>query len=455
MKIMIAPRSLDSNKGDQALMLRAVEFVRSADDGCEVGIMTEDPDGDGKAQVRHTRSERVNIFSPILPHPRRVANKRIRKVIDSGSVLWKMRCRAILDFFQSILILFCSGHPRLARTLLGKERFRTYVYLRSCRALIVRGGGFIYAHGGVYWAYFLWFSLFIITLAHRCGIPVIVLPNSFGPFDTRWSRWWAGRVLRRCRILTAREYISRNVLELYLRAHPLLFPDMAFGLEPSAASWARKELEGRGVPLGRKLCVGVTMRPWRFLNVKNCRARYESYLRSFASFLEYAVAGGFAPVLFAHSVGPHAHEDDRIALNAVLDLSSVADEVIMIDDDYDCRQAQALYGCMDYMVCTRFHSAIFSINQKVPCLAVSYQGYKVKGIMEEIGLGNFILSIDSISAVKLISAFESLRVEKKEVRKKMEDYGKACRDRLDELRRLMVGQLHSAPGRNKARKAGG
>jgi len=443
MKIMIAPSSLDCNKGDQALMRQAVEVIRSADDSCELGIMAEGSSGDDNAQVRQTRRLGVKIFSTVLPHPRRVAGEGVREILDSGWSLWKMRFRAVLDFFQSLLLLLFSRHPLLIRCLLGKERFRTYNYLRSCRALVVRGGGFIYAHGGIYWAYFIWFSLFNLALAHRCGVPVIVLPNSFGPFVTRWSRWWTGRVLGRCRIVTAREPVSRDVFKHAIHGQPLLFPDMAFGLEPAAASWARSELGKLGVPLGQRPCIGVTMRPWRFPGSKDPRAKYESYLRAFVSFLEYAVARGYAPVLFAHSVGPHAHEDDRLALDAAMKSSSVVDELILIDNDYDYRQAQALYGQMDYMVCTRFHSAIFCINQTVPCLAVSYQGYKVRGIMGEIGLENFVLPIDNINAAGLISAFKSLQAESGTVRRKMEDYINVCRSRLDELRRLVAGELSS------------
>lgn len=444
MKILIAPRSLDCNKGDQALMWQALEFIRSADDVCELAVMVDGPAGNDNAQVRKTRKLGVRIFPAVLPHPQRVVGKRGRKVIDYGASLWKMRFQAMLDFSGSLLLLLCPRSRLWARFLLGKDRYHTYDYLRRCRALIVKGGGFIYAHGGLYWAYFLWFSLFCLVLAQRCGIPVIVLPNSFGPFTSRWSRFWARKVLGRCMLVTTREPLSFALLDRMVPGKPLLFPDMAFELEPAASSWARSELMSLGVPLGRRPCIGVTMRPWRFPGSKDPRAKYESYLRAFASFLEYVVARGYTPVLFAHSVGPHAHEDDRIALNDVMKSSSVRDELILIDDDYDCRQAKAMYREMDYMVCTRFHSAIFSISGGVPCLAVSYQGYKARGIMGEVGLGDFVLPIEHIDARSLIAAFEKLQAEREEVKQKMRGYMVKCRSRLEELRRSVVRELRSS-----------
>jgi colanic acid/amylovoran biosynthesis protein len=187
------------------------------------------------------------------------------------------------------------------------------------------------------------------------------------------------------------------------------------------------------------------MRPWRFPGSQEPRDRYEAYLRAFAEFLRYAVERGYSPLLFAHSLGPHAHEDDRIALRAAREISSVGERVILIDGEYDCRQIKALYGKMDYMVCTRFHSAIFAISQGIPCLAVSYQGYKAGGIMGEIGLENFVLPIDNISPATLISAFEKLRAEEDAVKAKMKKYMTGCREELDRFSRLAAAELSVPP----------
>jgi colanic acid/amylovoran biosynthesis protein len=143
-------------------------------------------------------------------------------------------------------------------------------------------------------------------------------------------------------------------------------------------------------------------------------------------------------------VGPHAHEDDRIALRAVLEETSVAERVRFVDGDYDCRQVKALYQFMDFMVCTRFHSAIFSVAQNVPCVAVSYQGYKAPGIMQEIGLQDYCLSIETVNAESLIEAYEKLVAAREEVKQKMKIYMDACRQRLADLQHLVDQEIGDA-----------
>ena len=85
--------------------------------------------------------------------------------------------------------------------------------------------------------------------------------------------------------------------------------------------------------------------------------------------------------------------------------------------------------------------AIFSIAQQVPCLAIAYQGPKATGIMEEIGLSDFIFSIYDINDNLLIEAFERLVVKQKEVKKQMKAYTFDCSQRLNELEKIVTVKL--------------
>jgi colanic acid/amylovoran biosynthesis protein len=437
----MGPGVLDCNRGDQALVWEAIRTLRKCSPDCEIAIMSDVYDDPDDNQSRQTRKLGIEILPLLLPNPRRAATKNKVEVIDSGWSLVKMRLRAILDFIEMNILLLLPRSWNLSRISFGKDRYRTYEFLRECDAFVIKGGGYIYAYRGLRWAYYIWFGLFPLMLAQRCGINVIILPNSFGPFDTKWGRWLARRVLSRCEIVTAREPESFEVLNALTPGHAKLFPDMAFNVEPVDSQWAKEELICHGIALGKKPCVGITMRPWRFPNAEDPREKYMNYIKAFATLIEYLLDNGYTPVLFAHVVGPHAHEDDRIALHDVLQATPATDRVIYIDGDYNCRQIKSLYGLMDFMVCTRFHSAIFSIAQDIPCLVIGYQGYKATGIMGEIGLENFVCSIDDVDCDLLIRAFERLVANQREVKQNMDTYVTGCRQRLNQLYDLIVAKI--------------
>jgi colanic acid/amylovoran biosynthesis protein len=440
-KFLIGPAALDCNRGDQALLWQAIDVVRQASPGCEVAVMADVYDEPEDSQTRQTRKLGLRIMAMLLPNPRRSATPGKQEVIDSGWSLVKMKFRAVLDLVQMLVLLVLPRNRRLARLLLGKDRYQTYQYLRDCNALVIKGGGYIYAYHGLRWVYYIWFGLFPLMLAQRCGVSVVVMPNSLGPFDSRWGRFLARRVLGRCKVLTIRESESFNFFNTILPGKAKLYPDMAFGLTPEDPDWAKAQLVHHNVPLFKKKCVGITMRPWRFPNARKPQENYRNYIQAFAKFIEYLLVHGYVPVLYAHVIGPHSHEDDRIALRDTLEVISAADRVFYIEGDYNCRQVKALYGFMDYMLCTRFHSAIFSIAQRVPCLAISYQGYKATGIMKEIGLDDFIFPIDHINGDLLIEAFQKLVANQQEVKQKMDTYMIDCRQRLNQLQDLLIAKI--------------
>lgn len=440
-KFLICPGALDCNRGDQALAWEAIDLLREVSHNCEIAIMSDSYDDPNDSQSRQTRKRNIAIIPPILFNPRRVASKKKYEVIDSGWSLAKMKLRALADAIQISLLLLLAKNRIWARLLLSKPQYRTYTYLRSCRALVVKGGGYIYSYRGLRWAYYILFGLFPIMLAQRCGIKVIILPNSFGPFETRWSRWLVRLVLGRCELIAAREYKSYDVLNTLIPDKAKLFPDMAFVLKPDKTTWAKKELMGYGIPLGEKKCVGITMRPWRFPNAENPQEKYANYIQTFAKFMEHLLQIGFMPVLFAHTTGPGAHENDTIALKDALHTMFLAEQIPYVDADYNCRQIKSLYSLMDFMVCTRFHSAIFSISQEIPCIAVGYQGYKASGIMGEIGLEKFNFSIDELHHDLLIEAFGNLISCQEEVKKKMKVYMNVCDEKLHTLHGLVASVI--------------
>lgn len=150
---------------------------------------------------------------------------------------------------------------------------------------------------------------------------------------------------------------------------------------------------------------------------------------------------GFFVLLVSQTLGPSSHEDDRKAIKDVLNNLNNTENVEVIEEmDLNCRDLKFLYGQVDYLIGTRFHSVIFSISSNTPAIAISYGGNKGEGIMKEIGLQDFEIPIEKVSFSVLTQKFEELRNNKKyyldKVAKYMEKAKKEREYLIETIRQL-------------------
>lgn len=413
LRVSIGPGVVDSNKGDQALVSESVRLARQIYPDAEIRLISnlaaglESEDG----ETRHTRRLGVEALAPLLPSPRRGSLNRAGAV-DTRWHTVRMGLTALFDAAWSLVFLVVCKYPRLANMMLGADKRKTCAFLRSSEVLIVKGGGFIYGYKGLRYYYFLYYQLYLFMAAMRMGVPVVILPNSFGPFYTGFSKWLTRRVLNRCKLVAAREKISYEWLEkIGVDMGPVsLMPDLAFMLEPGSAEDAERRLEAVGVDLARPK-LGVTLRPWRFPGHDDPQAAWRNYLGAVTEALNHALSKGWQIVFLPQSLGPHDHEDDRIAIRQVMERLP-AEQRKFADGDWLPADLAAMYGQMDLMLGTRMHSVIFGLVSGVPALAISYQGPKATGIMQAVGLGDFVVPIEQTRGEKLIELFDRLADER-------------------------------------------
>lgn len=79
----------------------------------------------------------------------------------------------------------------------------------------------------------------------------------------------------------------------------------------------------------------------------------------------------------------------------------------VVDDTYDCYFQQYLISKLYAVVGMRYHSNIFSAKMGVPFLSVAYE-QKMKGFAEKVGLSDYCISIDELTAENLTAYFDRL-----------------------------------------------
>ena len=415
-QVLIIPGNTDLNRGDQALVWESIRLVEDVygKENVSCFLMTDLYGRDAYLQNRQTKKLGYRFINTLLKHPGR---KFQNKVEDSKGyskiTLAKWGWQAFWDFFHTRLLLSQSKFLRsIGESFLTLNEKETLNVIKTIDVVFVKGGGFIHSYGGITDPYFIYFLTFHLRLAEAYGKKVVMLPNSVGPLKNSIARKIAIKALKKCSLVTVRENLSKSFLKT-LGIEASCYPDLGFFLQPSEYEM-ETYLKQHGIPKNQKKIV-LTLRPYRFTGYDHPNELFEKYISSFVEFVQYLVAEGYHITFMAHTLGPSSHENDSIAIRNVLEAlpNYIHKEISYIEDsELNCRDIEKLYSYYDYMIGTRFHSVIFSLNVNVPSIAIAYGGNKGRGIMEFLDNGEFSIDMDKVTDSILISTFENLKANR-------------------------------------------
>lgn len=401
-KTIILPSCDDGNRGDQALVWRTREIAEAAGLADECMMLTDLID-----ESSQSRATGIGLLAPILRHPSYKfspkSNMRYGKLLF---LIWG--AISVADGARSLMLLFPVARFLFSRFMPEQER-KTLREIKTADACFVKGGGFIHTTSSFVDPYKAYFFLYHVILAQSMGKKVYVMPNSFGPLKGSLYQWIVRRTLSRCELVTSRETVSQDMLEA-IGIKSALYPDLAFGLESEIPDVPY--LQGIRARSGNRQIVGITARPYRFPGVANPQAAYTNYLNEMATFAKWLFSEGYFPVFIEHVVSSGEHESDISAINVISDKLENDEFAVFKNDALNCRQLKAVYGECDYVVGTRFHSVIFALSEGTPALAIGYGGNKGRGIMRDIGMPEFVLSIENFTSSETSSLFSKMVVSR-------------------------------------------
>ena len=112
----------------------------------------------------------------------------------------------------------------------------------------------------------------------------------------------------------------------------------------------------------------------------------------------------------------HSPDDDDRILSRKMAAAVDSDRVVVSTSDCSPEEFKAMIGSTDIFITVRMHAAILATSMGVPTLAIAYE-YKTNGIMEMLGVGEYVLSIDNLRLNEVIAKIDSLRHNKDKIRK--------------------------------------
>lgn len=419
MKALIVPGVTDNNKGDQALVWETYRLIKDTNLFDEINIVLSiNKNTDYPENVKQTIDKGIKIIpTNILKHPRRNINFQNDYVKDSYRNLFRMIFNGIFDLLSSLLILIVSNKKHLRQIFLPRSYNSLLDIYTEADVVFLKGGGFIHAYGEFYAFYLMWYFLFYIRLANKMKKKVIILPNSFGPFEGFWVKKQVKSVLSKVDLIYCREEVSSKALSELLGYPIKVESDLGFHLKVSSNAEEKVSYYFKKYNIDENDALfGLTLRPWRFPNMSNSKEKYHNYINAIAEAVNFVSKTGRKVVIFNQSIGPNAHEDDRNAIMDLIKLLPNENMITWINEDLPCDILKTMYSKCESFLGTRFHSVIFAITSLVPSIAIAYGGNKGTGIMYDFNLNEYVIPIEKVSGEILCSMLSHLWENNVEIR---------------------------------------
>ena len=276
-------------------------------------------------------------------------------------------------------------------------------------------------------------------VARLRGCKVTVLSVGAGPIDSAVGRRVVKAALSLAHYRSYRDRASKAAVEAtgFRAERDPVFPDLAFGLHPSASGPSSPEPKSH-----RMVALGLMEYVESYSAAGPMSETYGRYLESLALFVRWlldqdydvklvlgdddtAVIGDFTDALRRHA---GSYDETRVVYRSA---RSVQELFIQISD-------------ADVVVATRFHNVLMSLLLEKPVIAISFH-HKCSSLMREMGLSDFSQEMGEIDADVLIAHFQALTQNAPDIARTIEQRIEQARDALNRQYELVFDAGEQTP----------
>jgi len=239
-----------------------------------------------------------------------------------------------------------------------------------------------------------------ILLACQLARCVVLAPQSIGPINSRSGRWLIRRIVRRVDRIFLREQESMAFLTQIMGGQISrkisVVGDLAFWYSRLPKSSVSEEMSQLGIDCDIKV-FGITIVDWNFPGVQDREKARLGYIRSLSRLIGHVENRGSHQIVIFNQVS--------YDLGLAKEIKRLHPKVLVDVGERDAALHLKLIGCCDVFLGTRFHSCIFALLGHIPTTAIAYLP-KTRGMMNDFGMGEFVVDINEVSGEKLIEQFE-------------------------------------------------
>lgn len=411
-RVLIIHAGSMKNKGTQALLKSDVAILReNFGPETHVSVLATDVDG-----VRRMSLPLHNIFPPVIDIPYEKADFFAKRLgFERKSLNYKLFALFSLFamFFQMVFSSFSAVLVRMG--FKGLYRSQILNEMKNCDLVVSYSDenfkeAASYLPLNIYWI-LTWWSMLVsrtwdVLVAKYFGKPVVMFPNSVGPFRTLIGRFISKRALKSCNIVLVREPISYKIVESLGCDIPSI---LTFD-----TTWTFRSVKSSPVKVDSRPAVGVSL---GFYAQVFSEDEIEKQTRVFAETFDEAIRRfGFHIFFVPHYISGFRYDDLEISKMVVQKMERKGKAEILEIESAD--EFKAFLDDMDLVVSAKMHPAVLALSGGVPTLCIAYD-HKQTGLFDSLGMSECVLPIYEFSKERLLSKISSVWKNSNEIRAKL------------------------------------
>jgi colanic acid/amylovoran biosynthesis protein len=325
---------------------------------------------------------------------------------------------------------------KLKRLLLAARSFsgtlstdKKNSFFCNTKAILDAGGGSLFS-SNKYWFYLgLYQHLLNLWIGKKNEIPVVIFPQSIGPFNKAADRYFVGRVLKQLDLVLVRERISSSLLSEMGVKHQLV-PDIAF-LANFIREPSQRVVQFRSTLTTSRTKVGVTVLNWGWaVDSKRGTSPVNDYLEKIAATCKRLNRQTPLHAYIFPQVTASFGDSDLPPSQRLHSLLGSEVPATIVDFDASASDLCHLYREMDIFLGSRMHSCIFAISQGVPTIGLAYQP-KTIGTFELVGLDKFAFDIRGWSVDTLHRTMSGILADRGDARRLFSRSAKWAKEEIE------------------------
>jgi polysaccharide pyruvyl transferase WcaK-like protein len=383
-----------NNKGTQALIASDVSVLSEAVSDALISVSTTDIDGVKKLDLPLSR-----LLPPMVDIPYERADQISKRFgFDRNSLSYKILTIALLILMPVQIIL------SLISVILSKIGV-TALY-RSEVIETIKNSNIVISHSdenfketasllplNLYWI-ITWWSMLIsrtvdIMVSRSFRKPVVMFPNSVGPFRTWIGRFLSRLSLNSCDYILIRDPISYRIVDdVGISTSKVLTYDTALlfnrSIKEIVSDFSRPVV---GVSPG---IYGQSLSP----------GEIQKYISAHAKALDRAIEKhGFSVVFLPHYISGFSYDDLDVSKSIVEKMKNKTHTKIITTDNV--AEFNMLLNKMDLVVSSKMHPAILAVLGFIPVLCIAYD-HKQTGFFQRLNMSECALNIRDVSYERLL-----------------------------------------------------
>ena len=244
-----------------------------------------------------------------------------------------------------------------------------------------------------------------------CKVKLIMLPQTYGPFKSRFSQIVARYLLKKAAAIYSRDKSGVKYVKELLgdeNYNVQFSPDVAFVLEPEPLN---DPLITKLQQAYDKTIVGINISGLLYGNYPiktrfNIENNYPELLKKIIEL--FLAKPDVVIVLVPHVFVNLSHvESDMAACNDIYQQlkDTYPDRILIVENKLDHRQIKYVIGHCDFFMGSRMHSCIAAISQHIPTMGIAYSD-KFTGVFESAGIDNFVTDLRTETTQQILDSLQ-------------------------------------------------